>query len=150
MQAETREILPKIYKFCAYQERCFTDIRQRLITWEVPRQDFDAVFQHLKAEGFWDEFRYATAFVRGKFSLKRWGRIKIRHGLRKKGVSNGMIEAAINKEIHADDYQMCLEYLIDKRVGWPVPQLTLEEKSKLFQYLQQKGFEWGEISEVVG
>jgi len=58
----------------------------------------DEVEQGLTAlitEGFVNEGRFAEAYARGKHRTKRWGRIKIRVGLKRHGVSDACIKRAL-------------------------------------------------------
>lgn len=109
---------------------------------EADPTEYDLIIEYLEEENFLNEARFARAFAGGKFRVKRWGKHKIRNELRKRNIDKKLIERALIQEIPDDDYRHCLEYLIDKRVATPWKQIPAGERQKLFQFLQQKGYEW--------
>lgn len=142
------EIIQKLFRFCAYQERCKQDIRKKMRELEIDFSEYDLILDYLEEENFLNEARFACAFAGGRFRIKRWGKHKIRNELRKKNIDRKQIERALVREIPDDDYLKSLEYLIDKRVSISRQQLSAVERQKLFRFLQQKGYEWEVIKTV--
>jgi len=136
--------LEKIKHFCAYQERCHSEVRSRLLEMKVYGAELEDFMVILIEENFLNEERFARAFARGKFSLKQWGRIKIKHELKARNISSTLIQMAM-KEIDEADYERTLQQLTEKK--WET--LRAEKNffvkmNKLKNYLLQKGFE-GEL-----
>ncbi len=142
-------ILTKLYKYCAYQDRCAFEIRGKLRDWAVAPELWDSYLVHLAAERFWDEARYTQSFVRGKFAYKQWGRQKIRHALAAKMVDQALIEAALQSEISAEDYAETLHRLATRKWKEIPGDLSYEKRAKLYRYLTQKGYEGAEISQAI-
>ena len=97
-------------------------------------------------DNFINEERFAALFVRGKVKVKRWGLYKIREGLSRKGVSSAEMDKAITT-IDEKVYQENLSYLIDRKL-----ELSTEYRkdiSKMYRYLQSKGYEGEKISKVL-
>lgn len=134
------EVTKKIYHFCAYQERCHLEVRNKLYDLGLGTSEVDEMISHLIGEGYLNEERFARAFAGGKFRLKNWGRIKIVQALESKGLTQNCIKAGLS-EIENDDYLSTLESLLDKK------SLTIDEpdlfvrRERLANYLIQKGFE---------
>ena len=84
-------------RLCARAERSSGDARRLMATWGVPEQDREGVLQRLKREKFIDDERYAEAFVREKVNLSGWGEWKIRSALKRKGVAEDVINAALGQ-----------------------------------------------------
>lgn len=116
--------------------------------WDADPTEYDLILDYLEEEGFLEEARFAQVFAGGKFRVKRWGRHKIRNELRKRNIDSGSIERAIAREISDDAYLQSLTYLIEKRVSDFSQSISLDEKQKIFRYLQQKGYEWELIHAV--
>ncbi|MEM6802859.1 MAG: regulatory protein RecX [Bacteroidota bacterium] len=146
---KSRDILPRIYKYCAYQDRSRQEIEEKLKSLEVEPSDFEEIFEQLKLDRMWDEARYARSFTRGKFTVKKWGRTKIRHELKKKGVSSALIEEAFRSEIEEEDYQKIMAGLIEKKKNQWAALSAFESKQKIIRFLQQKGYEWDSIMQVL-
>ena len=97
MNTETsKEHLNTLARFCAYQERCVQEVKQKMFEIGVLPDAQKMLLQHLMKEGFLDEERYATAYVRGKFKINQWGKHKIKAGLIQKGVPADLIRMALN------------------------------------------------------
>ena len=69
------EALEKIKKYCAYQERCQSEVRQKLYDFELHNNDIENILCSLIEQNFINEERFAKNFVRGKFRQKKWGQI---------------------------------------------------------------------------
>ncbi len=134
------EILEKAASFCAYQERSERDLKNRLYKWNVTDEKADAIIEQLKEENFLDNKRFAHAFVRGRFKLKKWGRIKIRYSLFQHGIPGDIIDEALFEQIDDDLYIETLQSLLETRLK-KIRNPGIREKSSAFQYLSSKGYE---------
>jgi len=139
------EILGKIYKYCAYQDRCRKEVTDKLMELGLDPDQLPSMLKHLQEERFWDEERYARSFARGKFNIKRWGRQKIRFELKAKKVPDHLITLAIMEEIEEDDYLQTLSYLIEKKSKEISGSNSFDKRGKLLRYMLQKGYEKGLI-----
>ena len=41
------QILDKMAKYCAYQERCVKDVRDKLKTFDIPQEERDKILEYL-------------------------------------------------------------------------------------------------------
>ena len=80
---------------CAKSETCTADARKALYRWQIPAEAHQSIIDQLTSLKFIDDSRYATAYVREKASLSRWGEYKIRAGLRNKQIDEETINAAL-------------------------------------------------------
>jgi len=71
---------------------------------------------HLKEEGFIDEERYARIFVRSKFHINKWGRVKIRYELKSRTIPEKLVQKAMD-EIGEEDYMKTIRELILKKMS---------------------------------
>ena len=134
------EIVKKIELYCAAQDRCKFDVNQKLIKWGVDNISIKNIINNLIKEKFIDEIRYATSFARGKFRIKKWGRIKISNMLRSKNISENNITTGLS-QIDIEEYTETLLRIIEKKSKLLKENDPRIKKNKLFQYLKQKGFE---------
>jgi len=135
------EIQRKIELYCAYQERCVSEVKIKLKQWNISGTQQDEIIQQLIENNFLDDQRFANSYVSGKFRIKRWGRIKIKHYLIQKQIPKQLIEKAL-QEINAHEYSQSLKILIEKKRE----SLTNEtdsriKKNKIINYLIAKGYE---------
>lgn len=130
----------KIAAFCAYQERCQQEVRLRLAERGIHGDQAEDLIALMIEEGFLNEERFAQAFVRGKFSLKKWGRIKIRQALKFKKISDRCIATGM-KEIEADEYFKILRQEAEKKWNSLEKLDPFPRKMKVQQFLVGRGFE---------
>ena len=72
------------------------------------------LLERLVNEKYIDEARYAEAFVSDKFRFDHWGRIKIGHALRQKGIADSLISEAL-EHIDEDEYRTLLTDFIESK-----------------------------------
>ena len=140
MNAETpKEHLNTLARFCAYQERCVQEVKQKMFEIGVLPDAQKVLLQHLMKEGFLDEERYATAYVRGKFKINQWGKHKIKAGLIQKGVPADLIHNALNT-LDPSEYTALAQSLAEKQLPKIKAKNDYERQQKLRFYLSQRGF----------
>lgn len=59
-------ILDKIRRFCDYQERCISEVKDKLRSWEIQSEVCDKIIKILQNENLIDEDRYVRAYALGK------------------------------------------------------------------------------------
>ncbi|MCS6905318.1 MAG: regulatory protein RecX [Bacteroidia bacterium] len=144
------EIKEKIIKFCLYQERSPWETQQKLLALGCDYSLSQEILTELILENYVNEERFCYEYAYGKFTLKKWGRLKIRQGLQEHHASPRNIENALQKAIDPKLYESILLELLQKK--WQSLPSTLsnyEKKIKLSHYAAQKGFEWELISEAI-
>lgn len=104
----------KAESYCAYQERCQQEIRDKLYEWGLHSKDVEAIIADLISANFVNEERFAKAFAGGKFRIKKWGRIKIMLELKARKISDYCIKQAM-KEIDEKEYVKTLTEIISKK-----------------------------------
>lgn len=135
------EALQKLRHYCAYQERCHKEVKEKLYSLGLSKVDVESSISNLIEEDYLNEERYARSFARGHFRTKNWGRVKISYALKQKGVSAYCIQQAL-KEIDDDDYISVLEKLITKKASsFPKSGRKPLIRQKIAVYVAQKGFE---------
>jgi regulatory protein len=140
----------KARKYCAYQERSQQEVRNRLYSWGLHRQQVEQTIALLITENFINEERFAIAFAGGKFRIKHWGRIKIKAALAQKKVSPYCIKKAL-EQIPEKDYRNALQKIIvshGKKIAEKDP---VKKNYRIAQYLLSRGFEkelvWSKLLE---
>ncbi|WP_242156226.1 regulatory protein RecX [Aestuariivivens sediminis] len=134
------EAIKKLEYYCAYQERCHKEVRQKLLGMRMIPEAIDHIMVHLIEQNFLNETRYAKAFVQGKFRIKQWGKRRLTLELMKKDISKSLIHEVIN-DIHDNDYHQTLHNLAQKALAGITEKNRLKKKKKLSDYLLYRGWE---------
>ena len=120
----------KLERYCAYQERCHKEVRNKLKDMRMIPEAIDVVLVHLIQHNFLNEERFAKAFVRGKFRIKNWGKNRLVRELKFREISKYSIDEAL-KEIDLDDYYETLEALTLKRIDQVKEKDKYKKKKKV-------------------
>ena len=146
MELTTDVILKKVLRYCAYQDRCTQEVRNKLATFDMPDSEKEKIVKLLVEEGYLDDERYASTFVRSKIHLKKWGVNKIRMALKMKGISDENISNALS-EIDPEIYrEELIKVLKAKKINETDP---YKRRAKLAQYAMQKGYEPSLVWDVI-
>ena len=97
------DVKKKLEHYCVYQERCHDDVLQKLRGMALNSDEIDEVIVHLIENNFLNEERFACCFARGKFRIKKWGKIRIVNELKSRTISQYNINTAL-KEIDDEEY----------------------------------------------
>lgn len=142
------QALQKLKHFCAYQERCHSEVKEKLYNLGVWKKDHDEIIATLIEENYLNEERFAMAYAGGKFRIKQWGRIKIKYELKQKQVSEYCIKKAL-KQIDEDDYMKVMNKLAREKYASLKSEQWLVRKKKTMDYLFRRGFEADLINESI-
>ncbi|SFG89247.1 regulatory protein RecX [Pedobacter insulae] len=145
---DKKTALLKAESWCAYQERSQQEVRNKLYEWNLFPNEVEEVISELITTNFLNEERFAYAYTSGKFKIKKWGKIKIKQGLKLKKVPDKLIQKALNG-IEMDDYLAVLLATAEKKSIALTEKDMLKKKFKLVTYLQGKGFENDLIFDVL-
>ena len=150
MQALTPEqSLPKIKQYCAYQERCHSEVRDKLYSFGLHKNEVEEIISTLITENYLNEERFAIHFAGGKFRMKQWGKIKIKQALKHKQVSEYCIRKAL-KEIDNNEYQKAFSKLAEQKLKTLKQEKNIFiKKRKLQDFLMQKGYEREMITDAI-
>jgi len=145
----TEKAYQKIMHFCAYQERNHREVKEKLYSYGLYKNQVEDLLSKLIEENFLNEERYAIAFAGGKFRMKDWGKNKIKFGLKQQQVSDYCIKKAL-KTIDPDEYEEKLKKLFAaKEKTLKSEKNIFIKKKKIQQYLLQKGYEASLVNELL-
>lgn len=142
------QILDKMAKYCAYQERSVKEVTDKLKTFEISEKDREEIINYLIDNRFVNDERFAHAFVRGKINQSGWGVNKIRFHLIQKGVSKEIIDEAL-QSFDEEAYRQRLVEVLKAKAKTVKAANDFERNRKLAAYAIQKGFEAPLVWEVI-
>lgn len=142
------QVLDKMAKYCAYQERCVKDVKDKLKTYDIAEKEKNIILEYLLDNRFVNDERFAKSFVRGKVNQSGWGVNKIRFHLIQKGIDKDIIEEALG-QTDEEAYRQRLIEILKAKAKTVKAASDYEKKRKLAAYAMQKGFEGSLIWEVL-
>lgn len=134
------EALQKLMHFCAYRDRSHKEVEDKLDKMRMNPEAKEKIVIKLMQDGFLNEERFARSFVRGKFRMKKWGKIRIRQELKFREISEPLIKMGLT-EINEKEYRTALYDLAEKKAEKLNESNSFIKKRKLTDHLLRKGYE---------
>ena len=142
------EALEKLRHYCAYQERCHKEVKDKLYSMQMIPDAVEQIIGTLVAENYLNESRFAQQFAHGKFSIKHWGKLRITRELKARAISDYDIRKAL-LTIDEESYLEKISSISSKKWQQLAGNTLQVRKQKLYQYLAYRGWEthliYGEI-----
>lgn len=143
-----KEALKYSMDLCSLQEKCLSEIADKLASFKLSSDEIKAILETLVKENFIDEARYAGTFSRDKLKFNKWGKAKIRYMLERKDIPATIISGALD-EIDEGPYREILKEELTKKRRTIKGGNAFEVRGKLFRFARQRGFETGLIYELL-
>lgn len=134
------QALSRLQRYCTYQDRCHIEVERKLTEMRMIPQAKEQIIMSLIEDDYLNEERFALAFVKGKFRIKKWGRIRLKAELKKRKISKYLIKSAL-EQISEKDYLFTFEELANRRANSIKADSILLKKKKLADYLIYRGWE---------
>jgi len=133
------DAIKKLEYYCSYQDRCYKEVTMKLKSLGMFQTAIDHILDHLVANNFLNEERFAKSFARGKHKFKYWGKRRIEQELKFRDISSYNIKTAL-KEIESD--YLPNFYALAERKWQNTTETSLEKKKrKWVDFLMRKGYE---------
>lgn len=126
--------------FCAYQERCYKEVEEKLYSFSLSISEKEQVLTYLIENNFINEERFAQSFARGKHNYKFWGKNRIINELKFRNISTRNILTAL-KEIPEEIYQENFHRLAEKQWDSITERKGQKKNKKFVDFLLRKGYE---------
>ena len=116
------------------------ELEQKLYT-EAPTEIAAAVVERLREVGLLDDERYAARLARSLSEGKHYPRRRIEQELRRRGISNGLVQAVVS-DLEGEDFEQALALLQKKyynKLNAP------DSRRRVIAALARRGFSYGAI-----
>lgn len=134
------EALEKMRHYCAYQERCHKEVKNKLYSMQMIPEAIAQIVGTLVTENYLNESRFALQFAQGKFSIKHWGKLRITRELKTRSISDYDIRKALSA-IDDKAYLEKISAISNKKWEQLEGNKLQVRKQKLYQYLAYRGWE---------
>lgn len=134
----------RLRRYCALQDRSEVAFRRKARDLGLTAEEVDSLLGPFRDQGFLDDERFAASYVRAHIREKRWGPVKLAHGLREHGMDAATIERVVGGE--ADRvWQENLQTLIAQRP----PAEDEADRARLLRWLLGKGYRTEQILQAL-
>jgi regulatory protein len=139
-EEEYRVFLQRAAAHCSRKEQSSFQVREKLREWGAPGEWTEQILQTLQEQKYVDDRRFASLFVKDKFRLNKWGKVKIAHMLHQHGISEELTRLSLDEIDDEEYYNACRQLTRNKSVSLK-ERNPFTRKGKLFRYLSGRGFE---------
>ncbi len=126
--------------YCVYQDRCHKEIEEKLSKMQMIPEACEVIILHLMEHNFLNEERFAKSFARGKFRIKKYGKVRIVQELKFRNISEYNIKTAL-KEISETEYLDTLATLVHHKWQTTKESNVYKKQKKVADFMLRKGYE---------
>lgn len=142
------EIKRKLEQYCIYQDRCHQEVEKKLKEFRLIDIAREEILLHLMRHDFLNEERFAKSFARGKFRIKKYGKLRITRELKLRNITAYNIASGL-KEIDEEEYIATAYELTAKKNQSITETNPFKKKKKITDYMLRKGYEYNLINEAI-
>lgn len=135
-----QEVYKKMASLCSRSEQCSADIHKKITAAGLSSDEADEIIEKLKAEKFIDDERYIHSYVSDKFKFNKWGKVKICHYLKMKGLPDELIQNGLDG-IDTEKYHAALIKTLKEKARKVKKKNKFEKMGQLIRFAQNRGFE---------
>ncbi len=139
-EALVKEVLNKTTRLCSRSEQCSPDIRRKILDAGIDEEKADEMIRMLIDENYLNDERYVKAYASDKFKFNKWGKIKIRHYLRQKGLPDEIIATGL-EVIDPEKYKKVLVKTMKDKAKTIKKKNKFEKMGQVIRFAQTRGFE---------
>ena len=145
---EYAKVRRAVYRYLGYRARSVHEVRVYLAQQDWDPTVCEQVIQECIQQGYLDDQAFAQAWVEERRHRKGFGKTRLKHELKKKGISSSDIEIVLQNIDEEEERQKAWElakrrYLRLQDQPWP----TIERR--IGQYLMRQGYSSGLIYSVL-
>ena len=148
MKYSESQALPKIAAYCSKAERAESDVRKKLLGWELDESSSERIINRLRKENFLNEERYCRSFIKDKIQFNKWGKVKIVFELKKKRIPEFIINSCL-EEIESSDYEMPLMKILVTKSKSVKANSEYERWTKLVRFGMGRGYSFDQIKKCL-
>ena len=135
-----KEAYSKMAQLCSRSEQCTADIRRKMVVYELVDEIVEEIITKLQKDKFLDDERFVKAYISDKFRLNKWGKIKMQHYLKMKGLSNELIQEGLDS-IDDEKYVAALIKTMKDKARTIKKKDKFEKMGQIIRFTQSRGFE---------
>lgn len=139
------------FRFLSYRSRSSEEVRGKLSGAGFSPAVIEQVLARLTGLGYLNDYEFALACGRSWIEHKLWGTSRIRDALLKKGVSQEIIDPALQELSCDHDFSHVARRALKSRFSSADIRRPIEKKTRqrAIGFLLRKGFSWDTISDVL-
>lgn len=148
-EEETRAVREYMIRLLGRRDHSGNELERKARGKGFPAEIVQLVQQELSEKGYVDDDTFASRFVTDKLAINRWGPLRIKTALRKKGIPTHETDRILQEKI--DDLELkkiCVDLVLARKKHFLRESDSFKRKQKISAWLQRKGFYYSTIEEA--
>lgn len=138
------------YRYLSGRDHASRELRQKITRKGISPAVAERVIAEFEQKGLIDDQRFAEKFAADKLELKKWGPLKIKNALLRKGVNKSVTEKVTqNLTENLEQDGICVDLLRKRKAHFLRETDPIKRMQKMYRYLAGKGFYSREISGAI-
>lgn len=138
----------RLADYCAKAEHCSYELLTQLKKWEIAEAAQIRILRDLQSRRYFDDERYARAYVHDKLQYNKWGRRKIEEGLYQKHISEEIRQHVLD-EVDTDEFVSILRPLLKQKRKSIKGDSDYERTQRLIRFALGRGFTFDIIRQCI-
>ena len=126
-----------------FKDRTEKELRDKFKEKGYDEDNIEDEIEFLKSYGYIDDKRYAEHFTHDAINLKKWGKIRIRTELLRKGVDRETVDNTIEDAFFEMDDDILLSQMQTRFKNSDFS--NIKERTRIFNFFMRRGFSAEEI-----
>lgn len=126
-----------------FRDRTEKELREKLFGKGYAEEQIEDTVEFLKNYGYIDDKRYASHFIHDAINLKKWGKIRIRTELLRKGIDREITDFALEDAFAKVDDDRVLNEMKKRFSNSDFS--NMKERNRIFGFFMRRGFTSAEI-----
>lgn len=144
---ERNKVINSALRYLSYRQQSEKELIQKLRLKSYCESDISFALDYCKSKNYINDREFAKSFIRDKTNLNKYGSIRIRYELLKKGVDEDIIDKVLNIDFD-EEYPTALQLGMKKISAYKSDDRNTRYR-KLASYLQRKGYSYEIVSKVL-
>lgn len=141
---DCREYALKLIAFC---DRTQKELKDKLTQKGYDENTIEDVIEFLTEYGYINDFKYAQHFINDCVNLKKWGKIRIRSELLKRGIERDVFENLLEDTFSEGSTDALIKQLQNRFKNSDLS--NIKERTRIFNYFLRRGFSAEEIKGAI-
>lgn len=139
----TLSLKNRALRLLARREHSYVELKNKLLP-HGSQEEIETLLHQLQEKNWLSDERFAETWIKQRGA--KYGRQRLQHELRQKGLSAELIEQSLS--LHLEDELTQARRIWERKYGHPAH--TPQEKAKQIRFLQYRGYSWDIIRQIVG
>lgn len=148
-EEETRTVRDYMIRLLGRREHSGKELERKARGKGYPAEIVQHVQQELSEKGYVNDYSFASRFVTDKLKINRWGPLRIKIALQKKGIPAHETDRILREQI--DDLELkkiCVDLVLTRKTHFLRETDSFRRKHKISAWLQRKGFYYSTIEDA--